>query len=375
VLPLPGTTCDPQASGFLKEAFVPTALLLHPDAGLNLSIALIASSQAPLVLLDGELTVIGASASFCHAFEIDPADVVARPLLQLGAGEWDVPQLRSLLKATLAGHAEIELYEMDLERPGHGRRRLVLNARKLEYGEEESVRLLLTVSDVTDARAAQKVKDDLLRDKDDLLREKAMLLQELHHRIANSLQIIAAVLLQSARRVNSDETRGHLFDAHSRVMSVAALQQQLAASQVGEIQLRSYLTDLCQSIGASMISDPDQLSLKVRTDDSVISADVSVKLGLIVTELVINALKHAFPNHRRGEIVVDYHAVGSSWTLSVTDDGVGMPAGLASAKPGLGTTIVEALAKQLHAQIEISGSSPGTSIRVAHGEPSLAAAA
>jgi two-component sensor histidine kinase len=374
VLPLPGTTCNPQASDFLKEAFVPTALL-HPDAGLNLSIALIASSQAPLVLLDGDLAVIGASASFCHAFEIDPADVAARPLLQLGAGEWDVPQLRSLLKATLAGHAEIESYEMDLERPGHGRRRLVLNARKLEYGDEESVRLLLTVSDVTDARAAQKVKDDLLRDKDNLLHEKAMLLQELHHRIANSLQIIAAVLLQSARRVNSQETRGHLFDAHSRVMSVAALQQQLAASQVGEIQIRSYLTDLCRSIGASMISDPDQLSLKVRTDESIINADVSVKLGLIVTELVINALKHAFPNHRRGEIVVDYRAVGSSWSLSVTDDGVGMPVDLESAKPGLGTTIVEALAKQLNAQIGVTASSPGTAICVAHGEPSLAAAA
>ncbi|HLZ85175.1 MAG TPA: histidine kinase dimerization/phosphoacceptor domain -containing protein [Caulobacteraceae bacterium] len=354
---------------------MPSALLLHPDAGLNLSIALIASSQAPLVLLDGALNVIGASASFCNAFGLDPAEVAGRPLLRLGAGEWEVPQLQSLLKATLAGHTEIESYEIDLDRPGHARRRLVLNARKLEYGLEESVRLLLTVSDVTDARAAQKARDDLLRDKDNLLHEKAMLLQELHHRIANSLQIIAAVLLQSARRVNSQETRGHLFDAHSRVMSVAALQQQLAASQVGEIHLRSYLTDLCRSIGASMISDPDQLALKVCTDGSVINADVSVKLGLIVTELVINALKHAFPHHRRGEIVVDYRAAGSNWTLTVTDDGVGMPANLESAKPGLGTTIVEALAKQLNAQIEITASSPGTSVCVVHGDPGLAAAA
>ncbi len=351
---------------------MPTALLLQPDVGLSLSSALIASSQAPLVLLDGDLNVVGASASFCHAFEIDPANVVARPLLQLGAGEWDVPQLRSLLKATLTGDVEIDSYEMDLDRPGHGRRRLVLNARKLEYGEE-SVRLLLTVSDVTDARAAEKAKTDLLREKDDLLHEKAMLLQELHHRIANSLQIIAAVLLQSARRVNSEETRGHLFDAHSRVMSVAALQQQLATSKVGEIQLRSYLTDLCQSIGASMISDPEQLSLKVYTDESVINADVSVKLGLIVTELVINALKHAFPNHRRGEILVDYQAAGSNWALSVTDDGVGMPLDATTARRGLGANIVEALAKQLNAQVAISASNPGTAVRIVGGEAGLVA--
>jgi two-component sensor histidine kinase len=344
---------------------VAAPLLHHP----------ISSSAVPLVLLDGQLNVIGASDSFCNAFQTDPISVAARPLLELGAGEWDVPQLRTLLNATLMGHAEIESYEMDLERPGHDRRRLVLNARKLEYGQTEGVRLLLTVADVTDARAAARAKDDLLRDKDNLLREKAMLLQELHHRIANSLQIIAAVLLQSARRVNSQETRSHLFDAHSRVMSVAALQQQLAAAKVGDFKLRDYLNDLCKSIGASMISDPDQLSLKVRADESVIDADVSVKLGLIVTELVINALKHAFPAHRRGEIMVEYQAEGSAWTLSVSDDGVGMPTSLDSVKPGLGTTIVEALAKQLNAQIDIAARSPGTSVSVTHRQPSLVAVA
>ena len=85
------------------------------------------------------------------------------------------------------------------------------------------MRLLLAVSDVTDARLAEKLKDDLLR-------EKAILFQELQHRVANSLQIIASVLMQSARRMQSAETTSHLYDAHSRVMSVAALQQQLAAS-------------------------------------------------------------------------------------------------------------------------------------------------
>ena len=76
--------------------------------------------------------------------------------------------------------------------------------------------------DVTDARIAEKLKDDLLK-------EKAVLLQELQHRVANSLQIIASVLMQSARRVQSDEARTHLQQAHQRVMSVASLQHHLAA--------------------------------------------------------------------------------------------------------------------------------------------------
>src|SRR3546814_8714869 len=77
-------------------------------------------------------------------------------------------------------------------------RRLVLSAQKLDYGDMEQVRLLLTISDVTDARSSEKLKDDLLR-------EKAILLQELQHRVANSLQIIASVLMQSARRVQPEE--------------------------------------------------------------------------------------------------------------------------------------------------------------------------
>ena len=83
----------------------------------------------------------------------------------------------------------------------------MLNVKKLDYGNADEVRLLLAVADVTDARLAEKLKDDMLRQKDDLAREKAILLQELQHRVANSLQIIASVLLQSARRVESDETR------------------------------------------------------------------------------------------------------------------------------------------------------------------------
>ena len=331
----------------------------HPDVSLNLALAVVASSTAPLLLLREDLTLIAASKSFCRAFQVDPAKVPGLPLRELGSGEWGVPQLLALLKATASGYAEIDNYEIDLTRDGRENRRLVLNAQKLDYGSEESVRLLVAVSDVTDARIAEKLKDDMLR-------EKGILLQELQHRVANSLQIIASVLMQSARKVQSAETRTHLYDAHQRVMSVATLQQQLVSSSVADVELRPYFTALCDSIGASMIRDHNQLSLDVSVDKSSTSADVSVSLGLIVTELVINALKHAFPGDRNGTIKVDYHSHGPNWTLSVTDDGVGMPADAASAKPGLGTSIVQALAKQLQAVIRVSDANPGTAVSVAH---------
>jgi len=325
----------------------------------SLALALVASSEAPILLLDGDLMVIAASASFSRSFQIDPSSAPGRSMFALGDGEWDVPQLRSLLRATLSGAAKVDAYEMDLTRPGRGQRRLVITAHRLDYADTANVRLMLSVSDVTDARLAVRLKDDLLR-------EKAILYQELQHRVANSLQIIASVLMQSARTVPSPEIKGYLFDAHNRVMSVAALQRQLAATQVTEVELRSYFTELCESIGASMIHDHQKLTLTVEADRGTATADVSVSLGLIVTELVINALKHAFPDERAGAIVVGYRSDDADWSLSVSDNGVGMPKRIAPTKGGLGTSIVQALARQLEATVTVSAGSPGTIISVSH---------
>jgi two-component sensor histidine kinase len=347
------------ASGVEGPAMNVTASVAEaPD---SLAIALIASSHSPLILLGGDLHIVAASQSFCAAFKVDPDAVVGVALSELGRGEWKDPQLDSLLKSALAGRADlIDGYEFDLKRPGRETRHLILHVHKLLYGDKENVRLLLAVSDVTAARFDQRFTENVMR-------EKSILLEELQHRVANSLQIIAGVLMQSARRVASDETRRHLHDAHSRVMSVASLQHHLAVTGQADVELRSYLVELCKCIAASMIHDPDQLSLEVRASPCVTAADASMSLGLIVTELVINAIKHGFPDRRQGKIIVAHQAKGTAWTLSVADDGIGMPSDPASAVAGLGSSLIHALANQLGAEITIVDVKPGTLVRVTHG--------
>jgi two-component system, sensor histidine kinase PdtaS len=328
----------------------------------SLATALVESSKAPLLLLDDEVVVIGASSSFCNAFNLDPATIANRRLADLGAGEWDVPQLNSLLQATIAGAAEIDAYEMDLVRTGKATCRLILSAHKLDYFDTERVRVVLAATDVTATRLAEEQKDALVR-------EKQVLLQELQHRVANSLQIIASVLMQSARRVQSEETRLHLRDAHSRVMSIAMLQKQLAVTQLRSVDLQTYFADLCRSISASMIGDPKLLTLETIVDDTTTNSDVSVSMGLIVTELVINAIKHAFPAQvSGGKIVVSFAAADGAWLLFVSDNGIGMPVGEKRVKPGLGTGIVEALSKQLEASVTVLDANPGTRVEVRHGQ-------
>jgi two-component sensor histidine kinase len=333
---------------------------LRPDAAASLALALIESSQAPLLVLDDRFVVICASASFCSAFGIVPRTIEGIALAKIGNGEWDVPQLNALLRATLANNAAVESYEMNLVRDGHATACVSINAQRLDLGGGQQPMIAMTVTDITSARLAAKLKDELVQ-------EKQVLLRELQHRVANSLQIIASVLMQSARRVQSEETRTHLYSAHNRVMSIATLQKQLAITSNDEVELRPYLKQLCDSIGASMIDDAERISLSSTADDSKATANVSVSLGLIVTELVINALKHAFPEpEQSGSVTVDYAAKGEGWSLTVKDDGVGIGNGDGAGTPGLGTGIVDALAKQLGATVTTSENEPGTKVSVEH---------
>ena len=100
---------------------------------------------------------------------------------------------------------------------------------------------------------------------------------------------------------------------------------------------------------------------------------MSVSVGLVVTELVINALRHAFPDGRSGHVVVGYTAKGGDWRLSVSDDGVGMGELAERSRAGLGTGIVRALAKQLRAEITVDDTAPGTRVSLTHKARQVAA--
>ncbi|PXA90341.1 histidine kinase [Caulobacter sp. D4A] len=321
--------------------------------------ALVGASDAPILLLDGDFRIVAASQSFAEAFDIDAERAVGLSAFALGAGEWNAPQLRDLLDAALRGGVTVEAGEMDLVRAGQEARRLVIRVRGLDYGDPSSPLLLLTVFDVTVARLADRAKDDLVR-------EKGMLFDELQHRIANSLQIIASILMQSARKAPSTEIRAHVIDAHSRVMSVAALQRQLVESGAGQVELKAYFGTLCDGVTASMVSNPDQLKLSVVSAEQWVAAEVAVSMGLIVTELIINALKHAFPGREGGHIWVEYSTSKDDWTLSVADDGVGMPTASGPTRVGLGSSIVQALARQLQAKVGLNASGGGTRVAIVH---------
>lgn len=215
-------------------------------------------------------------------------------------------------------------------------------------------------------RIIEREKQELLERTEELLRQQKILLQEMQHRVANSLSIIASILMLKARAVTSPETRQHLEEAHQRVISVAEVQLHLDASAgVDRIDVGAYLSKLCGGRAASMVAEQKPITIKVMADEGTVESAKAVSLGLIVTELAINAIKYAFPTEKPDALIlVTYEVDGADWKLIVSDNGVGKGAG--SPAParggGLGTTIVEALAKQLGARVEIDSSEAGLKV-------------
>lgn len=325
--------------------------------------------REPVVVLDKKLRVIAASQSFYSAFQVRPEDTQGKLLYTLGDGQWDIPKLRVLLEKIIPEHGVIENYEVEHKFPGVGHRTMYLNARQVDYKAGAETTILLGIEDVTQRRILEREKDEALRQKDEALRQKQVMLEELQHRIANSLQIIAGIILMKATRVESEETRAHLQDAHKRVMSIAAVQEQLHASGlVGPIDMIPYLIRLAATLASSMIGDNRHITIKVVGEGGVATSSEAESIGLIATELVMNAIKHAFPTEQSdGRIVIAYDADGTNWKVSVADNGAGRPDGtFAQSKAGLGTGIVKALAQQLGAKVETLADPAGTTVSVTH---------
>jgi two-component sensor histidine kinase len=346
-------------------AWPDSPLLIDLDDARPLAQAIVDTIRDPLLVLDQNLRIVTANRAFYQAFRMNLHGIHGRPVYGLGDGQWDIPELRLLLEGVAPEHAVMEAYEVERDFPIIGRRSMLLNARELFFQKGSRKLILLAIEDVTDRRNAE-------REITNLLQQKETLLQEMQHRIANSLQIIASILSLKARAVTSEETRLHLNDARERVMSVAAVQQQLLASGHGaQIEIGPYLARLCETLAASMTDDSRPVSLKVQADGGTASSADAGSIGFIVTELVINAFKHAFIGDRAAaQLVVAYEVADTGWRLAVSDNGIGtlrVDLGPARTTSGLGKIIVEALARQLGARVDTVTNPQGTTISITHG--------
>jgi two-component sensor histidine kinase len=321
--------------------------------------AMIDAVDASLLVLDEDLTVVAASRSYCNTFNVERADTEGRHIAELGGGEWNISELHEQLGAVQGQHRRLDAFEVNRDVADRGPRILRVGAREMTV-QAHSL-MLMEIIDITAERSAAL-------DAKELAQRNEMLLEEMSHRFANSLMIIASILLMRAQTSRNEEARISLQDAHQRVVAIAAVQKQLRTFvETDEVQLGPYVTQLCDSLSSAMLDHPANIVLDVQIGDVTVSSGHAVHVGLLVTELVINAIKHGFPDWNSvGHVLVAYEGTVADWTLKVSDDGIGGPKPPSESKSGLGTLILEALAHRLNADVNVATSPGGRITSISH---------
>lgn len=188
------------------------------------------------------------------------------------------------------------------------------------------------------------------------LREKEVLLREIHHRVKNNMQVISSLLNLQSQRFAEAEVREAFRESQDRIRSMALVHEKLYQTRdLSRIDFSDYVKSLTSSLFRTYQTDTARISLKLDVDRANLDVNAAIPCGLILNELVLNAIKHAFPDERKGEITVELHEnEGGSVRLTVRDNGVGLPEGIdIEHTDTLGLQIVALLAGQLDGRIEI----------------------
>jgi two-component sensor histidine kinase/CheY-like chemotaxis protein len=187
------------------------------------------------------------------------------------------------------------------------------------------------------------------------LREKEVLLKEIQHRVKNNLQVVASLLQLQSGQTRDPEARQMLKEGQSRIRAMALVHQKLYQSpNLAKIKFAQYVEELTNSLLQSFGIGPEVISLKITINEVFLGIDTAIPVALIIHELVSNSLRHAFPDGRRGRIEIDLHHEEGEFSLTVSDDGIGLPASVRFPETdSLGWQLVSALADQLEARVEL----------------------
>ena len=231
---------------------------------------------------------------------------------------------------------------------------MVLNARKVRRSRNKPQKVLLGIEDVTE-RARLEREHAIAAER------IGMLLRELTHRVKNSLQIIAAMVSIEARSHKSGEGKAALERVSHRINALGQLYSKLSdANTVETVDAATYLDELCRDIIASVHKEGGTTSIVLKTDieSELLPTDRAITIGLIVNELVTNAVKYAFPDGTKGTVLVTLKRASGELRLTVADNGQGLDSG--RAESGLGGRLVEGFAQQLGGQLERESGNKGT---------------
>ncbi|MBS0375849.1 MAG: PAS domain S-box protein [Proteobacteria bacterium] len=212
------------------------------------------------------------------------------------------------------------------------------------------------IRDITDRKQAeQRILDSL--------REKEVLLKEIHHRVKNNLAVMSSLFYLESRHARDPNTRRILQESQDRVRAMAMVHEALyRADSLSEVDFADYARSLCQQLLTTYVVEGARVRLSTELEPVPLNIELAIPFGLILNEMMTNALKHAFPSGRAGTLTLVLQRHGShGCVLRLIDDGVGLGApGGEPPHETLGLRLVRLLAGQLGGEFELVARQPGT---------------
>ncbi|MEE8320044.1 MAG: PAS domain S-box protein, partial [bacterium] len=217
------------------------------------------------------------------------------------------------------------------------------------FSLEDETYVLSIVSDITELKSAEdKIKASLL--------EKEILLKEIHHRVKNNLQVISGLLNLQSHYINEEGAREIYRESQNRIITMALIHEELYQREdLSSIDFAEFLQSLSNNLLTSYGIDRRRISFELDVKEAELIIDTAIPCGLIINELLSNALKHAFPGNKKGKIRVELHSTGNKgYRLKVSDNGTGFPRGVNFRQTkSLGLQLVTVLIDQLGGTIKM----------------------
>jgi two-component system, chemotaxis family, CheB/CheR fusion protein len=319
------------------------------EAARDYANAIVETVRQPLLVLDADLRVIRANQCFYECFGLTPDRTERQSIFELEDRVWDIPSLRSLLETVRDRDTDFQDFEIAQTLSSQSIRILLLNARQLKDDRHEHS-ILLSIEDITARRQAEAQIQNSLTEKDVLLRE-------IHHRVKNNLQIVSSLLSLQSNRASDPQASAILQDSQNRVGAMAAIHDILYQSpNLADLNFAEYITTLVGNLFTSYSVDLASISLHVDVQSAAtFSIDRAVLCGLIVNELVTNAIEHGFGDDRHGEITIALAANERNLlTLSVANNGRSLPPDfdLRNVR-SMGLNLVMSLVKQIEGDLTV----------------------